>query len=726
MGLYDAPSINKYKVGTFKGIDVSVPEDQQRPYRATDALNMIPDASGEVRKRPGVQVAEKTVGIALSDGEKVAEYFGAGHLITCKEETYTVYRNLGDRYMPIASVDRRPTVVSYGEMCLVFMVCDANRDKDPVGAGAAIMGDLYSFAAALAVFDEEQTAVYDDAGGKSFPTYNAGIGVWQWHRQTIQADDPYLTVPTIMIASDPGGGGTPHQPINLLTPWVTESFCITDQEGANTFYLQDPVSDITDKSIRWNGTTLAMDGMFSVELLREINVDEGGGESVKTLRWAKRGIYAEDGFRPAVNRLFLSVEGNKKFELSDDTGAPITTEFGNIPATPKPGEDNLRITHWRAGFRDGFIALCESVCATTYGVGGYKDRLFLGGPGNTVYYSEMEDPFYIGALNYVHTEEGSKVMALDGTAGTLSILTDKGIVLLSGQASTAAEDSYVTNSTFVVSHTFPAPEPVGYNNTAILGGEIVYLSKEGVVAIASKDNYAERYAEYRSALIDRKMLKDKPQRILNFGRYLLIFCAGGICWLLDENQPNKDGNKPYAAHQYEGYRMDGFAADAVFIEDDALKLIRGGEIFQWTDGSLPRHYHDGKDTPIKAFWETPWIYGSNFYKNKIFMRLGVLLGELTDITTGQTVETNTGILVEGKKNDEDWKVFMNEEIVSRTFSFDRIDFRYLTFRGVAEMPAMTRKIKVKKAKRFKLRFSNNTVDQPFILREYGIDYVQED
>ena len=253
---------------------------------------------------------------------------------------------------------------------------------------------------------------------------------------------------------------------------------------------------------------------------------------------------------------------------------------------------------------------------------------------------------------------------------------------------------------------------------------MVYLSTEGIIAVASKENYAARYAEHRSAMIDREMLKDGPQEIISLGRFLMIRCTGGVWWLLDENQPNSEGDKPYASHQYEGWRLTGMYCESAFAEDGVLYLVKDGVVYRWTDGTKAEHFHDeypnesgDTETAITAWWEIPWIYGSPFYKNKIFMKLGVLLGQLDG--------ADTSVKIEGKKNDEDWTTLWEYDGSLCTFGYDKLDYSLFTYSGKAGNPNRARKIKIKKAKQFKLRFENSYKNQPLILRGYGLDYVQE-
>lgn len=119
---------------------------------------------------------------------------------------------------------------------------------------------------------------------------------------------------------------------------------------------------------------------------------------------------------------------------------------------------------------------------------------------------------------------------------------------------------------------------------------------------------------------------------------------------------------------------------------------------------------------INAFWETPWIYGSNFYRKKRFSRLALLLGE-ADLGDYQ-------FKVEGKKNDEtDWSTIWDYDGTFCTFNYGHVNYGLFTYRTTHACPDLVRKIKIKKALRFKLRFSNDKINQSFVLREFGLDYV---
>lgn len=736
-----APSLSTIKVGQFKGADFSVPEDQIKPYRAAQSENMMPHARGEVRKRPGI-LWEKSMENYLLDGGHIVNMIGGKHPVVKRTvdgrewyETKIVAPAAG---ISVIRSDFMPTVVPYGEKYFIFMT-----DSD----GNLYNTFSYDEKATLIILADTGHTIYTDAGIRY---YQGADTNWVWNQEVIRPDDENLTTPTVLHGCDPAGGGSPFQMFNLLNPWVTESFCCTHWQ-TSVFYLQSDIYGITDWNVRKTGTQIA--DKIMVEVLHPIEEKEGEG-SITVCRWVKRPLSDVDGYRPAANRIYLDPAGNKGISYTKDNGETVQVDLGTeeshywIPATPKEGEDNVRITHWRSDFAKGFMTVCQCMCGTTFGVGNYKDRLFLGGNNriltqygaeghrNRIYYSEMEDPLYIGDLNYIEAEQGCDVMAMNGIDDILAIITDREIIFAQAAAQDVKETGYVTDARFTISAKTPAPPPANYNNTAVLGGEVVYLSTEGVIAIAYKEHFDERFAEHRSALIERELLKDMPQRLISLGRFLLIQCKNGVCWVLDEDQPNNEGNKPYSSHQYEGYRLTGMYMDYGWAEKGVLKLVYGQAQFYWSDGSTGDQYHNeyggaGTETAIKAWWETPWIYGTTFYRKKIFMKLGMLLDiptwrETASDGSVRVATADTSILVEGKKNDEDWKILWNYDGTLCSFDYDNIDYRLFTYSEKPGVPDITRKIKIKKAMCLKLRFTNDFVNQAFILRGYGLDYVQED
>ena len=737
--IYSAPSLSTMKVSTFKGSDCSVPEDQQKAYRAAKSENMMPYAVGEVGKRPGVQqigdndesnaadlinthafpnvkaVYKKAVVYWFDDGEDspLTGYHIAVLLENGADQTWLE---------PVNRVEKMPTIIECGNTTYIFIYSETWTSVTCTYSGNGIKAKavVLKVCGNTAEIYTDPYSGYDSIG----PTYTKcvfdGTNIAR-SGGIFMPNDP----PIVAQGCNPSNAsGFPYKAANMLNPYVMETFCI--KEGAASIFhlntkglpaevLRDVFGLESDPGLdyyRYNGSKIQ--NFFKVQVF----CVSSDGE----LKWMDRPFVEEDGYNPSNNTLYLSPAGNVSAGItslwSEDGG-----NKNKLGTTPIDGEDNVKITLMHADAYDFFVKICSATMLCEYGVGGHKDRLIVAGGllGTEIYYSEMNDFLHIPQINFIDPGAGNEILALDGTTDVLTVLTDKGVYLGSASAiDTTDSAGYVRDAVITISNRIPAPKPKNGGRTAILGGEVVYLSTEGVIAVASKENYAARYAEHRSAMIDREMLKDDPRELISLGRFLMIRCANGVWWLLDENQPNSEGDKPYASHQYEGWRLTGMPCDSAFAENGRLYIVKDGIVYRWTDGTQASHFHDeydGNKTAISAWWEIPWIFGSTIYKNKIFQRLGILLGQIAG--------ADTSVKIEGKKNDEEWSTLWDYDGSLCTFGYDKMDYSLFTYSGKAGNPNQSRKIKIKKAKQFKLRFINDYMDQPLILREYGLDYVQE-
>ncbi len=769
---YSVPSYSTFSIDRFKGVDLSVPEDQVKPYRTAWSQNMIPGEIGEIKKRPGVQsIGELSGNFEKRAKEQAIEAIGDFGFITSldlykivenkyqKMVAYGIHGIFDNKCFKIAYVSEKPTVVKMDGRYVIFaMNEEALQVYGEEGLGYSYIGylgqvaDTYHSGALMTILEKGMVTVYNDHAQKA--TTNDGGDYW--YCTEVGVDDPLLTVPVITKGADPAVGGSAFEQVNLLTPWVTESFCCKAKQTSVFNFISEsprihPVNRLEEGPERF------LSDNFRVEVLCAFEIDGmGTGEKQTIARWIERPFrkeiesqlqYGKDAYNQDANRLFLEPEWNKNIvyiEGEDMHLVNLGSEENDywIGPTPVDGEDNVRITHRRADFTEGFRKLCASACGTVFGVGGYKDRLFLGGCHvegkgykDRIYYSELEDHFYIGDQNYLKPEDGCSVMALDGTSDVLAALTDRGIYMIHGRAQNNVDDVVqVHDAMFTISGKVLAPAPLHYGDTEVLGGEIVYLSKEGIIAVAYKEHFDERFAEHRSALIDPQMMKDEPQQLISLGRFLMVRCKDGVWWLLDENQPNAEGDKPYSSHQYEGWRLTGMPADAAWEKDGTLWLLSGSAVCKWTDGSQKDHYCDNYtgeksgERAIVAYWDTPWIYGSAFHLDKNFIKMGILLGEISVKDGYGIVPIDSAVRIEMRKNDEDekdWKILWDYNGVLCTFDYGRIDYRLFTYSGKPGCPDLEGKIKIKKAKRVKFRFSNDFINQGLILRRFCLNYVQE-
>ncbi|MBQ7646660.1 MAG: hypothetical protein IJS94_05260, partial [Clostridia bacterium] len=134
-----------------------------------------------------------------------------------------------------------------------------------------------------------------------------------------------------------------------------------------------------------------------------------------------------------------------------------------------------------------------------------------------------------------------------------------------------------------------------------------------------------------------------------------------------------------------------------------------------TDEDDPESYSDNGKA-INAYWETPDIDGYVFFKNKTFRYLALKIAPA--IFTGVKVF----LQIKG--------IWLKDPIFesgarSRYFSFDYIDFEKLSFSSDRTAKTLTKKLKVKKNDKIRLRFRNDALNEPFGLYSFGLEFEEK-
>jgi hypothetical protein len=690
-----APSISKVASERFLGLDASMSEDEISLGRAdgisyfeseTDpemagtptvgALNMIRTSIGEVGKRRGRRKS------------RVLEYESAD-----------------EQAVAVKKGEHETFVFTYSEadsMLRVYIYGRAGYDKtyelgDYTLNNIVIIDEvLYGFLSESAVLK-----LWFDLGGSTMPGYRALI----YDKDKVQnlnygtssseiSDFSELYIPTITAGSLPTGGGVGLEPVNLLNPYVRESYT---GDGSSTEYAVSLVP---------NGI-----GSTGAKLYAEVMDENGVWQSA------------------ALESPSVIIPGQVK---------TVTFETAP-PAPPVEGEDNVRIYYRRADdeVSAGMGAICSCRCYTQYGLAGYKDRLFMSGcaeyPGY-VWYSAMDKPLYFGDLFYIRVGTGSEqVYGLAGQDTRLAVICKDEVYLISGSLSSSdSGGDYYQPAQFLISSRFKSPRPSGYQQPVGFDNDVMYLTESGVCAVTTSGIMDERYAQIRSAFINYWLKKEQLSECVMeaCGDFLVIKGGGGRLYLLDGKQFSKAQAEPFSYRQFEGYIWQIGEADFIWSSGGSLYFLAkaGGVIYSIDFG--PAEQGDFSDevvsatgessfVPIKAYWETPYVYGSRFYSKKSFSTVALLLKK----TLGDDgFEINTGVKVYFKKDNQPFKVLCDYDGKFSVFRYDNVDYGHFTYANRIKSYVLSRRIRIKKAQRVKFRFVNDILNQPFFLQEFAVEY----
>lgn len=476
-------------------------------------------------------------------------------------------------------------------------------------------------------------------------------------------------IPTVTISKDPDGGGTSYQDLNMVQPGFTELFLGKE--------------DVTEYQLSFSGLD---------ETPVEIEVLNDDGE------WTKK-------------------EENTDFTVDRETGTiTFTTAPGVSPVT---GEDNIKITAYRtvSGYAD---KIKKCTVGILYGIKGGKDRLFLSGNSeyrNYDWYSESYDPTYFADTSYSRLgADNSSIIGYSIVNSRLAthkddIERDQNVIIRQGTVDDEKREIFVVTTSLQGIGAI-APDSFGYLET-----EPLFLTSQGVFAITAQDVTGERYAQNRSYYLNGKLLKEDNLKnayacVYNDNYWL---CINNVAYILDGLQPMRtDSSEPYATRQYAGFYRTNVPANIMWEYDGMLWFgdYDGNVCRFYTDKTLIMSYNDnGK--PIECVWETPDIDGALFYKNKT----------LRYIATRTEAAAKSSISMYAMERGE-WRLIKEDDEFSRYFSFRQVKFSELTFAQDTTHKISRAKCVIKRVDKFRLRFTNKKVDEPFSLFDIAMEYVE--
>ena len=234
-------------------------------------------------------------------------------------------------------------------------------------------------------------------------------------------------------------------------------------------------------------------------------------------------------------------------------------------------------------------------CATTFGVDGANDRIFVGGGenANIIYFSENDislkpNPTYFPADQFLVC--GSSNAPISGfmrvTDGTLAIFKDTtktadvSVYYANGyytDAGTGEEGNTYKQARFTVKAGDISRRGISAKAIANLDGDNIFTSEEGVYGIQLSSNVAsgERYAKERSRTVNPKISKmglNHAKGIVFEDKYFLAV-DGGEVYVADARYKYTLQGDQQDTFNYEWFRLTGLYVKEWFILDGKLHFI---------------------------------------------------------------------------------------------------------------------------------------------------------
>lgn len=364
-------------------------------------------------------------------------------------------------------------------------------------------------------------------------------------------------VPTTVITRMPTGGGVSYEDINMLTPYRKNAF---QTDGSTKVFILDSSIDNTGTVTCW--------------------------------------VWGTEVTPSAIDR----------------ANGKIT--FTNAPAAPDAGQEDglvVQFPHTVSGYADK-IDKCTII--STYGVG-TNDRIVLSGNPdypNQDWISGLNDPTYIPDLSY--STVGSESTAIMGylRVGNYQAIVkqddgkDSSIFLRSAGTNDSGE------AIFTLQQAIAGVGAVSPGSFASLLDDPLFLSREGVYAIASSAITSEKLAQQRSFYVNARLTEEPnladAEAVIWKGMYLMALPNGHV-YVMDGRQQKSYKSASLGDFIYECYYWEN-------IPVRSWMCVRSGTeealYFGTTDGrickmnsdieSMDRYADDGQ--AIDAVWATKY------------------------------------------------------------------------------------------------------------------------
>ena len=492
-------------------------------------------------------------------------------------------------------------------------------------------------------------------------------------------------VPTVAISKDHTGPGVTYQPVNMLSKWRMDSFVGTAGSAASLRVYQ-----------------LSYSGISPGDPVTAEKLDADGA-------WVDAPIANVD-------------HATGKVTFAENPGAP-----------PVTGEDNVRIKY--AVVNEGYASRVNNCrFAVCYGANGGADRLFISGNGdfkNYDFYSQLNDPTYFGDLWYgVLGQSHSPIMGYSIVFDRLAAYKkndddERNIILRYGTLieEEGGSGMSLTSSLgvrFAVTGVIQGAGLVS-SHSAGYAKEPVFLTREGICAVAPYEYVAERYVQNRSAYLNMRLkLENLEEAYACVYDDFYMLAVGNKIYILDTLETSYE--KENKTTQYDAYLWDGVPARVLFNFERKLFFGDGeGRIFQFfEEPESAGSYMDfaekgvyGSGEAIKARWDFDFS-GDDFYKKKRIRYIAVKLAA--------HVRTSVEIFARVKG---EWRALITGlGGVARYFSYENLMYSMFSYSGNVNPRAIGRKVKIRKADSVRFSLRNEAPMEPFGIYEIALEFTE--
>ncbi len=671
---------------SFLGVDFSKDASMVDDRRSPDAENIISDLDGFPEKRVGWRVLKNFEGringiFTFGDMHNPSTVVHAGDAIYKVQngETTQIYSGCADA--------RSCGKYFKGKLCILtgseFLVFDGEK--------CIRAGESEEMYAPITHIQRETVKT----GGSSEDPRNNRI-YEDWEDEGIWPDGVER------------GSSPENVKINLVSGKRTNTF-EWDGSGNPMFVLDATIALGTRIVMRCitTGQTL-----FDVVFSEDPHYLDGVYHATSSLTEESKKLIDYRTVSASFLKCYLWLGNSKKNNCGYIICTPKISELTGYTHTTGVDNFSIEFTHTVEGYAER-IDRCRFMDV-------FENRVFFSGNPdypNVDWYSGVNDPLFVPDINYTEIGlDSSEIM------GYLRTGNEQAILKSDGDGSTIYMRRYQTLSDgsviFPVTQGISGLGAVSRSMTTFLD-DPVYLTRNGVYAIALQDISSERALNIRSTRVNGKLLLEKNLEevvMCEWEGYLLV-CVNGRCFVADAAQKSYSGNKT-GTFEYEWYywtnipaRVFGEGEGVLYFGTEDGRLCRfNNDLTDGRGGLLSRAYSDD-GAAICARWSTPLSDDGDFMRLKTMVKKGSGVFLKTYNRSGVSVCIRTDVEFEREIKNKSAGIFNFEDIDFSDFTFNTSPYTVVPFNS-----------KVKKYKAIQIICKNEKLNHAFgiggITRKY--------
>ena len=482
-------------------------------------------------------------------------------------------------------------------------------------------------------------------------------------------------VPTTVISRNPDGtGGTSFQAVNLLSKKRTNSFL---GKASVTEYVLDS---------------------------KGLDAD-----AVTARKMTSSGIWQD---------------------LAETTDFTVDRAAGKVTfsvapgASPVTGMDNVEIKFAKtvSGYADK-INKTTIFDIFTIGAGDY---FFLAGnpaEGNRDYRSNVNDPTYFPDTGYsIVGQDNTDIMCyikINNAQAIIKESNDQDVSIYLRSSGTDANGKV----SFPIVSGITSSGCISKYATVNLKEDKLFLSKDGVSSLVTSI-LGVNMSQGRSYYIEPHLLQRNMAEAVAIefeGRYLLA--VDGYVYVADSRLKEFNKYSGTESYQYEWTLWDNMPVRVWHKDRDYLYFgTVDGKIMQMQkdDGRNFTEFYDDIDTPVRCYWDTPYIDFGTISRNKNMKGLWVVLQP--NVRTSCDIYYKTRDTIALSPNYTADMVIPNDTAFADMFDFGSIDFTRFSFLTNDGPHVVSTNRKEKKFSLMQLRFENKN-SEPMGIYKVQIEYT---